>query len=140
MRFPRQQTLVLAWTLAVVAAIAAVGSGAFARQLPTPVRGGDTLSADIAEDGDVDEFEIWLNTGDTLSAAMKASGPVKGLLGSLSVKDPTGATAVPPAVTVKGQAGKAPKLTFTATMSGLHVVTVAGATGPSNGHATAQLR
>ncbi len=133
MRPPHRPLLSASACLAALAA-AVVAAGVPARvladSLPTTAAIGQTISAEIAEDGDADEYRFWLRAGDTLTASVKGARPVRGVLTTLAIRTPDGGTA---AATVKGQGGKAPKLTYTAAAAGLHTLSVTGVTGVSFG-------
>jgi len=81
-----------------------------------------SASAGIVYDGDVDDFTVHLDAGQTLSVAL---APIGGLLPSVVVRDPSGATIA--AATAPGAGQQAVIQTVHAASAGTYTVSVGGA-------------
>ena len=116
--------------LLVLLAGASAASSASAGELPTPVAGKDSISAEIEPVGESDEYAVTLFPGDRLTMRSKSGGNVPGLLTTFTMRRPNGSPATPK---VSGNGGKAVTLTYTAADSGVHVLKVVGGAGTSFG-------
>lgn len=125
-------TRLLRTLVAALAALAAGAAGlgttdaAWARKLPTPVRGNEILAGDITPAGDVDEFDLYLSARDELRLDVREQGPIRGLAVNLSLTRPGGA---PAAVTVVGAGTRRATVSYTAQERGVHRVKITGGPG-----------
>lgn len=101
-----------------------------ADELPTPVDGRDAVAAEIEPAGETDEYAIRLFEGDRLTVKSKTGGAVPGLLTTFTLFRPDSTDA---GAKISGNGTKNGSVTYTASVSGVHVLRVAGGAGESFG-------